>query len=236
MTNITLHGEIAEAVGRKDWKLEVNSVAEAMRAIHVQSKNKLYNYLIESSKKNIEYKILVNERELLQEKEISLDNIYELSNSEIIMNNKNLRSIDIVPIIAGAGSGGGGGSSTKGIIAIVLAVVLIATGVGAAGGTGILAGMSTGLIIGGAALAITGITLLLMQPPKFEDFRTINDGKSSTKPSYLFDGPTNILGEGGPVPIGYGRMLIGSQTVEVTINNKELPNSVTSEDIKNSIA
>ena len=31
--------------------------------------------------------------------------------------------------------------------------------------------------------------------------------------SYLFNGPVNIINEGGPVPIGYGRLIVGSQTI-----------------------
>ena len=30
---------------------------------------------------------------------------------------------------------------------------------------------------------------------------------------YLFSGPANIIGGGGPVPVGYGRAIIGSQVV-----------------------
>ena len=31
--------------------------------------------------------------------------------------------------------------------------------------------------------------------------------------SYLFSGPVNVLNEGGPVPIGYGRLIVGSQVI-----------------------
>jgi predicted phage tail protein len=70
----------------------------------------------------------------------------------------------------------------------------------------------------------------MMTPPKFDDFRKIQEGGG--KPSYLFDGPSNILGEGGPVPVGYGRMKIGSQTVEITLKNFELDIRSTSADVK----
>jgi predicted phage tail protein len=157
------------------------------------------------------------------------------------MINEKLETLDIVPIIKGAG-GGGGNSSTKGILAIVLAVILIATGVGAAGGTtllgmtftaGTVSTVSGALIVAGIGLAVTGITLLMMSPPKFDDFRKIDGGGG--KPSYLFDGPSNVLGEGGPVPVGYGRMKIGSQTVEISMNNVELDVKSTSTNVKDQI-
>ena len=241
MTNITLHGEMAEYVGRENWNLKVNSIKEAMRAIQVLSKGKLLKYLIGAAEESIEYKILVNKREMMMAEDLSLERPDSIFNSELVMINEKLETLDIVPIIKGAG-GGGGNSSTKGILAIVLAVILIATGVGAAGGTtllgmtftaGTVSTVSGALIVAGIGLAVTGITLLMMSPPKFDDFRKIDGGGG--KPSYLFDGPSNVLGEGGPVPVGYGRMKIGSQTVEISMNNVELDVKSTSTNVKDQI-
>jgi len=240
MTNITLHGEIAEQVGREHWKLKVNSIKEALRAIQVLSKGKLLKYLIGAAEKSVEYKVLVNKREILNAEDISLDKPESIYNSELIMINEKLETLDIVPIIKGAG--GGGNNNTKGVLALVLGVLLIATGIGAAGGTTLLgvtmteatvATISGALIGAGIGLAVTGVTLLMMSPPKFDDFRKIQEDGS--KPNYLFDGPSNILGEGGPVPIGYGKMKIGSQTVEVSMNNVELDTKSTAADVKDQI-
>jgi predicted phage tail protein len=234
---------MAEHVGRENWNLKVNSIKEALRAIQVLSKGKLLKYLIGAAEKSIEYKILVNKREMVAAEDIFLEKPESIFNSELVMINERLETLDIVPIIKGAG-GGGGNSSTKGILAIVLAVILIASGIGAAGGVSFLgmAGAAGGtgatvlsgaLIAAGIGLAVTGITLLMMSPPKFDDFRKIDGGGG--KPNYLFDGPSNILGEGGPVPVGYGRMRIGSQTVEISMNNVELDVKSTAKDIKNEI-
>lgn len=241
MTSITLHGEIAEQVGRENWNLKVNSIKEALRAIQVLSKGKLLKYLIGAAEKSVEYKVLVNKREIMNPENISLEKPESILNSELVMINEKLDTLDIVPIIKGAG-GGGGNNTTKGVLALVLGVLLIATGIGAAGGTTILGitassgtvATVTGAMIGaGIGLAVTGITLLMMSAPKFDDFRKIQEDGS--KPNYLFDGPSNILGEGGPVPIGYGRMKIGSQTVEVSVNNIELDNKSTAADVKDQI-
>ena len=234
---------MAEHVGRENWNLKVNSIKEAMRAIQVLSKGKLLKYLIGAAEGSVEYKILVNKREMMMAEDLSLERPESILNSELVMINEKLETLDIVPIIKGAGGGGGGGnSSTKGILAIVLAVILIATGIGAAGGTtllgmtftaGTVSTVSGALIVAGIGLAVTGITLLMMSPPKFDDFRKIDGGGG--KPSYLFDGPSNVLGEGGPVPVGYGRMKIGSQTVEISMNNVELDVKSTSADVKDQI-
>ena len=243
MTNVTLHGEIAEYVGRENWSLKVNSIKEALRDIQVLSKGKLLKYLIGAAEKSVEYKVMVNKREIMNPENISLEEPQSILDSELVMINEKLETLDIVPIIKGAG-GGGGNSSTKGILALVLGVILIATGIGAAGGVTFLgmagaAGgtgatvLSAALIGAGIGLAVTGITLLMMSPPKFDDFRKIDGGGG--KPSYLFDGPSNVLGEGGPVPVGYGRMKIGSQTVEISMNNVELDVKSTSTDVKDQI-
>lgn len=236
MTNITLHGEIAEQVGRENWTLKISSIKEALRAIQVLSKGKLLKYLIGAAEKSVEYKVLVNKREILSAEEISLEKPESIFNSELVMINEKLETLDIVPIIKGAG--GGGNSSTKGVLALVLGVLLIATGVGAPAALGFVAGSTTSATVAGAligagiGLAVTGVTLLMMSPPKFDDFRKIQDGG---KPNYLFDGPSNILGEGGPVPVGYGTMKIGSQTVEISLNNVELDVKSTAKDVKNEI-
>ena len=239
MTNITLHGEIAEQVGKENWSLNVTSIKEALRAIQVLSKGKLLKYLIGAAEKSVEYKVLVNKREIINPESISLEMPESIVNSELVMINEKLDSLDIVPIIKGAG-GGSGNNTTKGVLALVLAVVLIATGVFAPAGFGIglsvtaSATLSGALIGAGIGLAVTGVTLLMMSPPKFEDFRKIQENGGS-KPSYLFDGPSNVIGEGGPVPIGYGRMKIGSQTVEVSVNNVEMDTKSTAADVKDSI-
>ena len=239
MTNVTLHGEIAEYVGREHWTLKVSSIKEALRAIQVLSKGKLLRYLIGAAEKSVEYKVIVNKREMMSAEEVCLEKPESIFNSELVIINEKLDSLDIVPIIKGAG-GGNGNNTTKGVLALVLAVVLIATGVFAPAGFGIglsvtaSATLSGALIGAGIGLAVTGVTLLMMSPPKFEDFRKIQENGGS-KPSYLFDGPSNVIGEGGPVPIGYGRMKIGSQTVEVSVNNVEMDTKSTAADVKDSI-
>ena len=92
----------------------------------------------------------------------------------------------------------GSGNKVMGVIMTVVGVVLIASGQVAAG----------------LALLSAGASVLLSKPPKFDDFREIEEGKK--KVSYLFDGPTNAANEGGPVPVGYGRLIVGSQVIQTS--------------------
>lgn len=76
----------------------------------------------------------------------------------------------------------------------------------------ILEGATVGAIITAlvVAIVVAVATYFLTPRPNFGDFREIEQGG---KTSYLFSGPENVTGEGGPVPIGYGRLIIGSQVI-----------------------
>jgi len=230
MTLITLHGELGEIVNRKNWKLKVNSVKEALHAIDVQSRNKLRKHFLEAQNKSLEYKVIVNDKEIEVSEDLNFNNLQTLQESELFLDNSNLRTLDIVPIIKGAG-GGGGGQSSKGILGIILGVLLIAAGIALAFVSGPL---GAAVIIAGIGLVAAGITILTMRSPEFEDFRKIDNGNGG-KPSYLFDGPTNVLGEGGPVPVGYGKMKIGSQTIELSVSSFEVSNKLNTTDTRNKI-
>lgn len=60
---------------------------------------------------------------------------------------------------------------------------------------------------------------MLMKPPKPPEVKNDN---VSTK-SYILNGPTNRLSQGIPVPIGYGRLMIGSSSIGVEKTSKSLP-------------
>ena len=45
----------------------------------------------------------------------------------------------------------------------------------------------------------------------------------------LFAGPQNIVGEGGPVPVGYGRLVVGSQVISASYVIRDFNTENTSE-------
>ena len=67
------------------------------------------------------------------------------------------------------------------------------------------------MFMGAVGLIAAGITNLLTPMPKFGDFREIEQGGAK---SCLFNGPENTIREGGPVFVGYGRLLVGSQVIQ----------------------
>tara|TARA_A100001201_G_scaffold143563_1_gene145850 strand:+ start:670 stop:1428 length:759 start_codon:yes stop_codon:yes gene_type:complete len=205
LTNIKFHGVLVEQLGRSEWKLAVSSVSEALRAIESKTK-KLYRSFLENDKKNIRYRVLINERDVVFEEGKDPNTVEGLSSSEMLMNISNLKTIDIVPVLEGA----------RDIVGILVGVAMVASGIGMAGGfAGLMAGqggmMAGALVMGGVGLIAAGITNLLTPMPKFGDFREIEQGGSR---SYLFNGPENTIREGGPVFVGYGRLLVGSHVIQ----------------------
>jgi predicted phage tail protein len=208
-TNICLHGHLGEAVGRKDWSLAVSSVGEAMRAIEILSKRRLFKYLAEKDKEGAKYHVLLNGRNFIAPEPLDPNRIETIANSELMMQNQNLETIDIVPVVEGAGGGGQSssiGAIIVGVVLIIVGIILIAVPfVGAA------------LIVAGIGLIAAGVINLLSPPPKFEEF---TEGRKRV--SYLFNGPENTTQEGGPVPVGYGRLLIGSHVISASYEVKDV--------------
>ena len=203
-TEINLHGILGEQIGKSQWKLCVDSVGDAMRGIQANTK-KLYQQLAENDKSNIKYRVLINKKDFLFDKTKDLNSEEGLKSSELIMKFKRLKTIDIVPVLEGAYE------VDKSILSIVVGVLLIAAGVFVPG----LGMFAMPLIMGGIGLVVAGVANLLTPEPEFDDFREIEGGG---RPSYMFSGPQNTVREGGPVFIGYGRLLVGSHVVQPSVD------------------
>lgn len=203
LVTIQLHGNIFEGI-KKTYKLGVKSVSEAIHAVNLINQQRFYPKLLENDKKGIKYRILINGRDFLYEEAPTVDNPESVLKTELTMNVQNLETIDIVPVIEG------GDSDIGAIIVGALMVIVGVVGIAFLGWTGVGAAIGVGLIIGGIGLIAAGVINLLTSPPTFEDFREIGGGGRA---SYLFSGPQNTVREGGPVPVGYGRLLVGSHVI-----------------------
>jgi predicted phage tail protein len=209
LVTINLHGAIGKHIGEQ-YELAVESISEAIGAINTITKNKLFKYLLEKDQRGAKYEVLINESPFISEVPLDNENISleNLNNSELQVKRSDLRTIDIVPVIDG--SGGGGGGRGKGVVGVVLGVLLVVVGIVAMGTP--FGWASPYLITAGIGLIAAGVVALLTKPPKFEDFQETTNGKNS----YLFGGPANTVREGGPIPVGYGRLIVGSQVISTT--------------------
>ena len=206
LTKITVHGILSEQLGRSEWNLSVDSVGDAVRGIECTTKN-FFRQLLETDKQNIKYRVLINDQDFGIEEGKNVNSEEGLMSSELVMKKQGIKTIDIVPVIEGAGDW----------VAIIAGAFLIASGLGVFGAGGLLGALGGGamaksaLILGGIGLVAAGVTNLLTEMPKFGDFREIEGGGAK---SYLFNGPENTVREGGPVFVGYGRLLVGSHVIQ----------------------
>lgn len=111
--------------------------------------------------------------------------------------------IKIIPVIIGANA----------VTRIIIGAVLVVAGV-VAGASGYGTAASPYLISAGVGLMLGGVIELLSPVPKIKG----PEERPENKPSYLFNGPVNTTAQGHPVPIGYGRLLIGGGIVSAGIS------------------
>lgn len=116
------------------------------------------------------------------------------------------QDIKIIPTVMGSGPVG----------RIILGSVLIAAAIIA---TPFTAGSSLAFIPGiagsiGISFALGGISQLLAKNPK---------AKNAEDPSSSFSGAVNLTSQGHPVPVGYGRMIVGSVVIGAGIDTEDRP-------------
>lgn len=211
MIKVNLHGKLGKDLG-ETWELEVSSVSEALRAIEANTR-KLRQWLI-NYKDEYEYEILVDQENLFI-KEPKFKSIEDAKNSEFFLNIENkVKKIDIIPRIVG--SGGGFGQILVGLLAMIAAITLVIA-TGGLASPFVLPAVAVG--IAGLGLVAAGVSQLLSKPPPSIPFtaQQVNpiegEGEVGGPTSYLFNGAVNTVGEGGPVPIGYGELIVGGNNV-----------------------
>lgn len=104
--------------------------------------------------------------------------------------------IRIVPVIAG--------SKNSGLFQTILGVVLIVAS--------FIPGFQA-LMPVGIAMVLGGVVQMLSPVPKASSQQ--EQAGTENKPSYLFNGAFNSTQQGLPVPVVYGKMLVGSSVVAI---------------------
>ena len=113
------------------------------------------------------------------------------------------QKIDIVPVICGAGLGG-----------------LIVGGIALAIGGSVVGGVVGSILFAvGVGLFMSGIQMMLAPKPKMERPESV---VNSAKQSFLFSSKANVAEQGIPVPVGYGRLRVGSAVIQSTIKSYPL--------------
>lgn len=197
MREVRLYGHLGKRFGRVH-RYEVRTPAEAVRALCATLPG-FRAYLIEHSRPG--YRVRVGrEARTLEQLTLPADD-----------------AIRIVPVTAGAGNGLG---------SVILGAALIGFGVmtgGAsmtlaaawgAGGMALAGYLATNI---GLSLVLGGVAQMLSPQPKSPG----TADRPENKPSYAFDGPVNTAAQGNPVPVCYGRLIVGSQVVSAGMSTEE---------------
>lgn len=205
LTKVTVHGPLAEALGKSDWAFLLERAVDVFQALEANTR-KLVAYF--QANPMLEYRVVVNGDPVKSDEGLSL-----------VAKNSAIRSIDLVPVIAGAGNEG----TWLALIGIIIVALVLAvpTGGYSTGYAAILAGnLGTGasfLLTLGLALTLGGVSQMIFGPANISE-----KNRPEQKPSYLFDGPVNLYGQGGPFPIGFGVLRVGSVVISAGIRSVDV--------------
>lgn len=190
MKNVILLGELGKKYGRR-FRLNVKTPAEAVRALCANFSD-FEKFVCDSQKRNVGYRVIVGKSD------IDLDDLHTPSGQDRIV---------IVPVVMGAGW-------FSNAFKIVVGVALIAAAfwnpLAFYGGTALLTGAAATLAVSvGASLILSGVSNILTQTPK----NNPGADDTGTQTNKTFDGALNVQAQGNPVPVGYGRLIVGSAII-----------------------
>lgn len=190
MIQVRLLGDLGKRFG-KVHRFAVGSTGEAIRALCANFPG-FDRYMIESGDRGVGYKVLNNRAE------IDLEQVHDPIS----------RSLTIAPVVTGAG-----GALGKILLGAALIAVAFIPGLNVAvfaGGAATYASVAFSI---GVSLALGGVAQLLAPQPPSNDPR-----ENQTEASYLFDGPINTTAQGQAVPVGYGRLIVGSAIISAGVD------------------
>lgn len=195
---IYLYGALGKKYGKKH-NIHVSTPAEAIRALAANFDGFLSD-ILKSGEKGTGYRIVCGKGDI----------------SEKQLHDPTPDSIKIIPVLRGAKRGG--------VAQVLLAIVIIVIAINfpqylpaalqTAGGTA-----AASVYMFAASLAIGGITQMLSAQSK----ATKPSESVANDPSYVFSGAVNTMAQGHPVPLGYGRLIVGSAVISAGISIEQIP-------------
>jgi len=202
MTLVNIHGILA-AEFKNCFSLAIKKPKEVFEAIACNYPKFKFR-IAELAQQGIHYTLVIDGERIQDINEVNI--------------NRSPSTIDIVPLICGAGKAG--------VAIAIIAVGVLTAGVGAYFGMAALAAggtMSAGASLAiSAGIAMAGMGLQMMLAPK-PDMQRAESTVSAAKQSFNFGSKANVTEQGIPVPVGYGRLRIGSAVIQSTI--KSYPSS-----------
>ena len=173
MTNIRLHGVLAEEYGQ-NFCLSVGRTRNVLHAIDA-NRDGFIARVVQLHKEGCVYEVIINKK--------------RLSNQQELENQNDPKTIDLVPAITGSGP--------------------IAAGIATATGSLVLGKIGAAIVWAAVSFALT---------PQAE-VQQIEATAQASKQSLVFSSPLNTAAQGASLPLGYGRLKVGSQVIQATIKS-----------------
>lgn len=198
MKEIRLYGHLGEKFGRSHH-LDVSSPAEAARAMCVVIPGFMEEFL--GPEGDAAYRVYCGGH---------------TATEQTVMIPHSSPVIRFVPVVAGAG---GFGKVLVG--ALMIGAVIAFPQLGALEFSLLGQAFTVGGILKsiGMSLILGGLSQMLFKPPAPPKAAAAPE----RKPSYLFDGAVNTTGQGAPVPLAYGEILVGSQVISTGLSTEQIP-------------
>jgi len=190
MRTIRIYGRLARFLGRRTFRAEVASAAEAVRFL-------LANFpQVEWHMADQHYRVSIGARAL---------------DAEELHEPAGCSDIAIVPVIGGAGAVG------RVIAGVALVALSFIPGVGALG-VSLLLGVGASLALGGVAQLLTPVPK--MAGPGAASMGGMAKAADNNDPrkNYSFSGIQNTTRSGVPVPVIYGEVIVGSVVISAGID------------------
>lgn len=195
LREIRLYGELGRRFGRVHH-MAVESIGEAIRALMANHKD-FEHALIHSAPA---YKVWSGSTRVSEVEDVNLPT----GQREVIR---------IAPVVAGAKSALG---------TVLLGAALIAAAVfmpASIGAIGLFGSTTLASLVGsiGVSLALGGVVQMLSPSPQQDA-----GSQDNNQPSYVFNGAVNTSAQGHPVPVGYGRLIVGSAVISAGLSTEDI--------------
>lgn len=196
---VKVYGDLADACGFKSFKADIKTAADAIKFL-IGNKPELDSYM--STKY---YKIIV------ENNPITLEEIHYPAGTA---------PIKIIPVVSGQKRGLG--QILLGAALIGLSFFSFGSSIGLAK---VLTGAETFAAVGlfqkaafyiGAGLVLNGISTMLTP------VMGVNDSEGDPENSFAFSSPVNVSRAGIPIPLIYGRRVVGSAVISAGIDIVEV--------------
>jgi predicted phage tail protein len=205
LRTIYLHGSAQRRFGGP-FRFEVASPIEAVRALCCQLKG--FDAFMRAS----DWKIIRGRGPAGR----------RIDENELGLQFGSIDELHLVPIAAGRARGKGAGKIVLGAAIMAAAVALSAP----SGGGSIFAGLTAeggglsfagSVALSGASIVLGGVSQLLAKAPTVKSYNS-REPAGVNRPSYLFNGPVNVVAEGAAIPVICGRRIrVGSVVISAGI-------------------